>query len=95
MFSTFSIDVCVLPACVVIQRQAVGPAQISVNENLPVRTVQMSTLDLRNVTPIRPEQESEHDQWNALNYTTTFQTSHMKLFVKQAKTWNEIISLDV
>lgn len=57
-FSALCIDVCVLPACVVVERQAVWPAQISVNENLPVRTVQMSSLDLRNVTPVRPEQES-------------------------------------
>lgn len=47
----------VRPARVIVQREAVGPTQVCVDQNLTVRPVQVGPLDLSDVTPVGPEQE--------------------------------------
>ena len=44
------------PASVVVQGEAVGPAQVRVDEDLAVGAVQMGALDLGDVSPVCPEQ---------------------------------------
>lgn len=46
------------PSRVVIQSEPVWPAQVGVDQNLSVRSIQVRSLNLCNVTPVRPEEET-------------------------------------
>lgn len=51
-----------LPAGIIVQGEAVGPAQVCVDEDLPLRTVQVRPFDLGNVAPVCPEEVPETQQ---------------------------------
>lgn len=44
------------PAGIIVQGEAIGPAQVCVDEDLPLRTVQVRPFDLGNVAPVCPEE---------------------------------------
>lgn len=51
------------PSRVVVQSESIWPAQVGVDQNLSVRSIQVRSLDLCNVTPVCPEQEAAESRF--------------------------------
>ena len=44
------------PAGIIVQGKSIGPTQVCVDEDLPLRAIQVRPFDLGNVAPVCPEE---------------------------------------